>query len=149
MNPMTGLEKIRRLYQDYLTEVERLERERKPGEGLLGMGGGPADNPCHDRFAQDLETELRALSEAHLPPDQVRAVLEYVYHVPLEHRDSKTAYWMLAAVHSLTLDLAGQLAPADAKSLRSQYTRDYPRWERLPAQKRVLSALDAAQKAAQ
>lgn len=144
---MTELERIQRLYQDYLAEVDRLERARKPGEGLLGMGGGPADAPCHDRFAKDLETVLRALSGARLPPDQVRAVLEYIYHIPVEHRDSKTAYWMLAAVHSLTLELAGQLAPADAKALRGQYTRDYPRWERLPAQKRVLSALDAAQKA--
>lgn len=146
MNPMAGLEHIRQLYEDYLTEVARLERERKPGEGLLGMGGGPANDPCHDRFVQDLETQLQALLEARLPSDQVRAVLEYIYHIPVEHRDSRTAYWMLIAVHGLTLDLIGQITSADAQTLWTGYKAAYPRWERLPVQKQVFSALDKARK---
>ena len=35
------------LYESYLEEVERLERERKPGAGYFGLKGGPADDPCH------------------------------------------------------------------------------------------------------
>ena len=51
------LARLETLYGDYLKTVERLERERRPGEGLFGTKG-PADDPCHDRFASDLESLL-------------------------------------------------------------------------------------------
>lgn len=138
---MTELSDIRALYEAYIAEVERLERERKPGEGIFGLKGGPADDPCHDRFVDQLRTLLGAFaSEAH-SPDELRDALSYIYSVPLAHREPRSAYWMLIAVHGLTQALAEKLDPPSAQALRRQYEKDYPRWERLPVQRQLLELL--------
>ena len=51
---MVGLPELQALYQTYLEDAERVERERKPGEGLFGIGKKPSDAPCHERFAADI-----------------------------------------------------------------------------------------------
>lgn len=143
---MEALLRIQHLYTEYLTQVYQLEQNRGMGDGLLGMGKGPADDPCHDRFAELLEAELQAFS-AHIPsPEEVRSVLEYIYRIPLEHRKLRTAYWMLLAVHGLTLSLIDQLSSSAAEELWFWYGKEYPRWDRLPVQKRVLSALNRVRK---
>lgn len=138
---MDALETIQALCQAYLAECARLERERGTWDGLFGMGGGPKNDPCHDAFAHDLDAALRRA--AALPSGEVRPILDYLYRLPLAHRDDQAAYWMLLAVHGLTTELAGGLNRADAAALLAQYRADYPRRERLPAQRRVLDALRA------
>ena len=139
--PMDQPARIRALYEVYIDRVETLERNRKPGEGIFGLKGGPADDPCHDRFAADLEALLGEFARSDPAPAEIRQVLEYMYSVPLAHRDSKTAYWMLIAVHGLALDLAERLPREESAPLRAKYAGDYPRWERLPVQKQTLAAL--------
>ena len=141
---MEPLEGIQALYEAYWEKTKQLERDRKPGQGLLGFGSGPKDDPCHDRFAQDAEAFLKDLETA--PPDQIRDVLAFVYHTPLDHPEPLTAYWMMRAVHGLTLPLIGRLTAEDALALKEVYERDYPRRDRFPAQKKVLSALTRAAK---
>ena len=133
--------RIRALYEAYVDQVETLERNRKFGEGIFGLKGGPADDPCHDRFAADLEALIGEFAQGDPAPAEIRTALEYMYSVPLAHRDSKTAYWMLLAVHGLTLGLAERLPREESAPLRARYAKDYPRWERLPVQKKVLDAL--------
>ena len=76
----------------------------------------------------------------------IRDVLHYIYHAPKEHPEPKSSYWMLVAVHGLTRDLIPLLNPADASALAEDYTALYPRRERFPAQKQVLSALEKTAK---
>ena len=52
------LARLEALYAGYLKTVQELEDNRKLGEGMFGFKGGPADNPCHDRFAEDLRALL-------------------------------------------------------------------------------------------
>lgn len=138
---MTTLDGIRCLYTGYLSEARLVEQERKPTDGLLGFGPKPADAPCHDRFAKDLESLLDAIMEEEPGPALVREVLTYIYRAPLENREPLSAYWMLLAVHGLTVGLIDKLDRADAEKLWKQYQKDYPRWDRLPAQEEVLSLL--------
>lgn len=138
---MEVLEQVRELCGDYLNRCRQLELDRKPGDGLLGMGSGPDKDPCHDAFARELETVLKGAEGR--PSDEIRAALSYLYRIPTENRDNLTAYWMLLAVHGLTVELAAGLNRSDAAALLAEYREEYPRWERLPAQKRVLAALKA------
>lgn len=144
---MSAVDAVRALYEAYIGEAERLERNRKPGDGLMGLSAGPKDDPCHDRFADDLKRLLRDIRAQEPSSGEVREMLSYIYHAPLEHPQPLTVYWMLKAVHGLTVDLAGLLAPADAQCLRDAYVKDYRRWDRLPSQKQALCALDSARKA--
>ena len=139
-----GPEEIRILYREYLALAERLERERKPADGLCGKGREPADDPCHDRFADDLEAALSGFASGSPEPEAVREVLAFIYRAPKEHPEPLSIFWMLKAVHGLTADLIPLLGPDDAVLLCTQYDQDYPRRERLPVQKKVYEALKKA-----
>ena len=141
---MAELSDVRALCEAYIAKVESLEHNRKPGEGIFGLKGGPSDDPCHDRFADELRALLDQYASEEHRPEEVREVLSYIYTVPLAHREPKSAYWMLVAVHGLTLVLVEALDPASAAALRRRYATDYPRWERLPVQKQVLAALNVS-----
>ena len=143
---MTGPAEIRAIYQEYLDEAERVERERKPGDGLFGLGKKPSDDPCHNRFANALETALRDFAACEPDSPRVREVLSHIYRAPAEHREPVSAYWMLCAVHGFTLELTDRLNAADAAALFTSYAKDFPRWERLPVQRQVYAALKRSAK---
>lgn len=131
------LEQVRELYEDYTAEFARLESNRRLGAGMFGLGGGPRDYPCHERFSRALEELLcrAASNEA-----QAEEILEYVYFAPLGRRKD-AVYWMMTAVHGMTLELVGQTSPRGAGQLLARYQEAYPRREWLPVQKKVAAAL--------
>ena len=135
-----AVERIQATYQVYLERMEELEQNRKPGDGLFGLPGGPASDPCQDVFVRELTQALAALAETSAS-EELRQGLEYVYEAPLARREDKTVYWMLAAAHSLTVPHLDKLTPEDAEALYQTYREAYPRRERLPAQKHVLARL--------
>ena len=143
---MSGFDSIRALYDAYIAKAEQLERDRKPGEGLLGLSAGPKDDPCHDRFADELRLLLEDIPAGQPSSREVREMLSYMYRAPLEHRQPQTVYWMLQAVQGMTVGLIDLLTAEDARALRDAYVRDYRRWERLPVQKQALAALERASK---
>ena len=132
--------------EQYLETVRELERNRKPAEGLLGMKGGPADNPCHDRFAEDMKALLCEFESANPPSVDVRLVLEKLYAVPERAVVPKSAYWMLIAVQGLCQELISRLDPQDASAIAKRYAADYRRWERMPVQQKILAALQKQSK---
>ena len=143
---MAGLEEIRRLYGEYLAEAREAEAKLRPLDGVMGFGRKSSDDPCHNRFQEALEAMLRSAAKEGPESAELRAMLSYIYRVPKENREPLATYWMLMAVHGLTSDLIGQLYRENAETLWKEYRAAFPRWERLPAQKKVLSALDAARK---
>lgn len=141
MGLMVGLSDIQALYQAYLEQAKRVEQERKPGEGLFGIGKKPADDPCHERFASELEAMLKTFAGQEPDSAQIREVLLFIYEAPIAHREPASAFWMLYAVHLYTLSLIDALDQQDASSLLAKYKKWFPRWQRLPPQNKVLSAL--------
>ena len=139
---MNWQEQVRSLWEAYIAETERLERDKKPGAGILGLTPGPKDDPCHDRFLFQAQALLGRMAEAAPPSDEVRETLEYIYRAPQNHHEPLTAYWSLQAIHGATAPLAALLSPADARALGDEYRKMYRRWERLPAMKEALTALD-------
>lgn len=137
------LARLERLYGDYLKTVQELEDSRKLGEGMFGLKGGPADNPCHDRFAGDLRALLADFAAQEPDSAEVREVMGWIFDAPKRFPQPKTASWMLLAVHGLTEALTERLSPEDAKALYDDYTRRYRRWERLPNQIELLKKLKA------
>lgn len=135
------LDQIRALYEDYMAEFQQLEENRQLGAGVFGLGNGPRNYPCHERFGRELGLLLKGAGES-LPPEEAARVLEYIYFVPQAREGRQDAvYWMLTAVHSMTEELAGRLSPEDAAGLLARYEAAYPRRKRLPAQNKVVTAL--------
>ena len=140
---------LRERYRAYEAEVEELERNRKPFEGILGMKGGPADNPCHDRFAEELRAQFADFAASGPDSAEVRSVLDFVYREPLDYPGANCANWMLQAVQSLTKELIPFLTPEDADALAGRFEEDYPSHRRLPVQVELLKLLRKAGTAAQ
>lgn len=138
---MFDISEIYELYSSYIEKVKELERSKKITDGLFGITKGPKDDPCHDVFIKDLEAQITIFASEDPDPEQVCSLLDYMYSIPLKYRDDSMIYWMFAAVHTLAYDLIGHLNPEDAQRLYQQYNENYPRQDRLPAQKKTLKAL--------
>ncbi len=140
-----ALVRLQELYESYLGEVELLEINRKPGAGIFGLKGGPADDPCHDRFAETLRGFYEEFAAQKPESASVKELMAYACTVPTVRREPRTAYWMLIAVQSLTQPLLGLLTPHDAGELAALYEKSYKRRERMPSQIKLIRALrDAA-----
>ncbi len=139
-----ALVRLRELYESNLKEVELLELNRKPGAGIFGLKGGPADDPCHDRFAETLHGFYEGFAAQKPESAAVRELMAYACTLPTVRREPRTAYWMLIAVQSLTQDLIGLLTPSDAGELAALYEKSFRRHERMPSQIKLIRALKAA-----
>ena len=137
----TCLARLEALYRDYIETVRELERNRKIGDGLFGLRPGPADDPCHDRFAAELDALLRDFAAASPGSEDCAAVLRYLFTAPEAWRELKSAYWMLIAVQGLGAGLIERLNAADAGELEALYAARWPRRERLPVQTQILKQL--------
>ena len=135
------LARLEALYRDYISTVQELEKNRRPGDGLLGLRPGPADDPCHDRFAADLGTLMQACAAAGPDSAECAALLRYLFTAPEAFRELKSAYWMLIAVQGHGACLIGRLSPTDARALAELFASRYPRRERLPVQTQLLKRL--------
>ena len=139
-----ALVRLRELYESYLGEVELLELNRKPGAGIFGLKGGPADDPCHDRFAETLCGFYEGFAAQKPESAAVKELMAYACTLPTVRREPRTAYWMLIAVQSLTQELIGLLTPQDAGELAALYEKSFRRHERMPSQIKLIRALKAA-----
>ena len=126
-------EDLTALYDGYLREAMQAEQEQKPFDGLFGFGKKAADDPCHDRFAANLESWLDAFRGSKPESAELCSVLRTIYFAPKEHPEPGSIYWMLIAVQRLTTGLIPLLRPADAAALAEEYGAAYRRRERRPA----------------
>ena len=141
-----ALVRLQELYESYLGEVELLEINRKPGAGIFGLKGGPADDPCHDRFAETLRGFYEEFAAQKPESASVRELMAYACTVPTVRREPRTAYWMLIAVQSLTQPLLSLLTPQDAGELAALFEKRFRRSERMPVQVRLIKELRARSK---
>ena len=134
------LSRIEALYDAYLLTAAELEKNRKFGDGILGLRPGPADDPCHQRFAEELEA-LRRECAAEASSEEAAEILRLLFDKADDKRMPLSAYWMLIAVQGLGRELIGLLNPGDAAALLTFYRRRYPRRVRLPVQDQILKQL--------
>ena len=135
------LSRLESLYHDYIDTVRELERNRKFGDGLFGIRPGPANDPCHDRFAADAEKLLKEFGDTSPTSEECAALLRYLFTAPEAWRELTCAYWMLIAVQGCGIDLIGYLEPADAQALAELFHAYYPRRDRMPVQTQILKRL--------
>ena len=136
------LSRVEKLYCDYIRKAEELERNRKIGAGLFGLTPGPADDPCHERFARELEELLKACTDSAPASEAAAEILRFQFQAPQAHQEPKSLYWMLIAVQGLGQILAERLNASDAALLADEYGALYPRRLRLPVQKQLLKTLE-------
>lgn len=141
------IERIDKIYAEYVAAVEKIKSECKFTDGLMGFGAREDSYPCHDDFTQKLSDELRIIIQS--APTQIEAaeVLRYIYEAPLNNKERQSVYWMMMAVHSLTECLFPLISDELAIELAGWYAQLYQPHERLPVQNKILKALRSRSKA--
>jgi len=145
MNVENCLARMDRVIGDYLADAEKLERNRKPSE-LFGLKFGPADDPLHARFAEDMAALLSDFAAEKPDSAALRPVLEKLFGAAGQHPEPRSAAWMLIAVQGLARELIPALSREDAAALAKDYESAWPRRARLPVQDEVLKILKKAAK---
>ena len=141
------LDELRRACLFYCSEMDRLAQGRK-GFSIFGLGSKLGDDPCNRVFSRDVEQLMEEMAQDEdAASEEIRECLEYLYHLPMEHKRPAAAHWMLRAVQNFTLPLAERLSPSDAAAVRARYEKDYPKRDRLPVQEKLLAALQRAEEA--
>ncbi len=133
--------RIDEIYAEYVAAVKKIRSKRKFTDGLMGFGAREDSFPCHNEFIDKLEDELNKIASSTPAQTEVADVLRYVYEAPLNNKDCQSAYWMMMAAHSLTECLFHLISDEQALELAKWYAEAYPKRERLPAQDKVLKAL--------
>lgn len=136
-----ALARLRALYEAYLDKTAAVERSQKFGAGWFGLKGGVADDPCHDRFAVELQAYFASLAASGAESAALREIMEYVVAAPQKMDAPRAAYWMLIAVQGLTRPLLPLLSTADAGAVGAHLEKLFPRSKRLPVQDELLRAL--------
>ncbi len=127
--------------QRYCSDLERVLRNSRPGDGLWGLGNDPKKHPCHMAFYEAVEESLSGAPS--LPEAELDRVVTLVLGLDEAHPEQpEQARLMLQAVQGLTLPLLPRLSRTCAGELAQWYAQRYPRRIRLPNQSRVLRALE-------
>ncbi|HNX64517.1 MAG TPA: hypothetical protein PKI60_04935 [Oscillospiraceae bacterium] len=131
------------IYDEYVAAVKKYKSERKFTDGLMGFGTKEDSFPCHNDFVQKLSDELNIIAQSGSTQEEADEVLRFIYEAPLNNKKYQSAYWMMMAVHSLTEGLFPLISDEQAAELAKWYAEIYPPYDRLPAQIKILKALQS------
>ena len=135
---------LSRAFADYRQDIEDFEHKSKPTDGLFGFGRSLQNDACNDRFDKHVEQAVTDLVSAGPSPEDAERAIRMILS-----QDTRAwplaAQWMLRAVERHCIPLTPFLTPAAAATLQKEYAGRYRPWDRLPAQKQLLQALNKAQ----
>ena len=140
---MKASEEFQRVLAAYQEDLQRLADSLRPGDGILGFGRKPGDDPCHERF--DEETAKLAESWAQPSSDREEAaeLARRILRCDQELTLPVYAQVMLIAIQRHVLLLIPRLTEPEAREIRLWFEKQYPYFRRVPVQQEILKALKA------
>lgn len=139
---MTYKSDMQRIYNAYIEDTIHMEADRSL-DGILGGNMPGGGDPRNNRFTERIEQLVNSMASGAPTSGETFEALQYMYDIPLAHKNNKTAYWLLLAVHGLTDKLIPFLSQECAVVLFHNYSAAYTSKTRLPVQKRVFKLLQA------
>lgn len=135
---MSPIATLRGIYAEYLEQVDQLMKDKKPADGLFGLGDAPQHAPCHALFDQQVELACQQMA-----PDaaELTEVVTLLLRAEKDHPAPDCAAWMMIAAQRHSLSLISGLSREAAADLLKWYTAAYPVFRRLPVQKEVIRQL--------
>ena len=130
------------ILEKYRQDLQKLESESRPGDGLFGFGRKKEDHPCHtamDQAAEALCTRLAGDPEADSQEASglLRLLLEAASACPWPDH----ARWMLIAAQRHGMLLVPRLSPEDAEDIAGRFAAAVNRRDRVPVQETLMKAL--------
>ena len=143
MDEMTEFQAI---LQEYGEDVKKLEKVKRPMDGLFGLGKSPAMDSCHERMDQRLEALVKRAcgleeGEAGADPRTADALAGALLRADKEAELPQYAHLALTAAQRHCLPLISRMSAQGKKELCAWFEKAYPRYARFPVQKDILKAL--------
>ncbi len=137
---MSAATEVRRRIDAYLDEIDQIIAQSKPGQGLFGFGTSPKNDPCNERFLTGMQSWFEQFALTAPLSDETEEVMEVVFTAQEERRQD-FVFFMLSAIHGMTIPLIDCLSPDAAERLAAAYERRIPRTQRMPVQLKLLDDL--------
>ena len=128
---------IKFIIEDYLEKVDNAISAARPADGLFGFSKGPKDDPCHQKFYDDIEKAVSQIKSS----DEAYAVADELLRAESSYSCPQMASLMLTAVQGHVINLVPLLNAEQKNSLRIYFDESIPRWKRLPVQKKLYQLL--------
>lgn len=126
---------LRRITEDYIAEAEAVQKKSGPFAGIMGFGGGLANDACHEKY-------YNAMAEA-LKDDSIDAyaAVKFLLGADEEYSVPNAVKCMLTAIQGLALPLVRKLGAEQKEEFRVFFDEKIPKRKRLPNQREVYQAL--------
>ena len=134
------------ILETYRIAVEQVEKNKKPYDGLLGMGRKPSDDVCHEQMDRAVGALMRRAAGEEEETEGadaagMDALLFALMRAAKEYRGPEYARIALTAAQRHGIGLIPSMSAEGRKTLHDWYNRTYPRRMRFPIQKQIMDAL--------
>ncbi len=136
------LDRLREILGVYEEELSVADRNRKPASGLLGIGPGPGDDPCHDRLDQAVASLVGDMLRDSAGASETGPVVSALLRAESEGGWPEPARLMLLAIQRHAIPLIPVLERNTREELYAWYEKRHPRSRRFPLQKQILATLE-------
>ena len=140
------MEKLKACYTRYLTEAEKVWKNRSAWDGALGIGSSSKDHPCHIEFYEAVEHWVAELLETAPAQETAEAAMALVLQTSEQYK-GQFPYWTLFAAHGLMRPLVALISPRFAGEMRAWYDEKILRRDRLPVHKELYKLLKKRERA--
>ena len=140
---MSYTDEFRGILAIYNEEVNKVQKERKFFDGVLGMGNHPGYAACHENMDRAVEELCQRAMEENDSEEKAK-LSEAVLQAESRWEGPGYARLMLAAIQRHVRPLIFCLDRADRNRLAVWYEKQYPKRKRLPIQDEIAAELKKA-----
>ena len=137
---MASTDELRGILAVYSEEVNKVQKQRRLFDGVLGMGNHPGYAACHENMDRAVEELCRRTMEED-DPEETAKLSEAVFQAASRWEGPEYACLMLMAIQRHVLPLISCLDPSDRERLAVWYEKQYPKRKRLPVQNEIAAKL--------
>lgn len=134
------MQQLKVRYEAYVAEAIEIRKKAGPLAGILGLGGGPQDNPRHIVFYEDVQKWVSNFLGDNPGRAAREEAVRFILCAPVEVGQADS-YGMMYAAHGLVRELIPGLSAECCARLQEFYDDHYPKRERMPVQKEVYKLL--------
>ena len=142
---MKASEEFQSILSAYQEDLNALAKSLRPGDGVFGFGRKPGEDPCHERFDEQVSELAKTWAQPDRERDEAAELTRGMLRCDGELTLPVYAQGMLIAIQRHTLSLIPRLTEEEAREIRLWYEKQYPFYRRVPIQKDVLRALKSAE----
>ena len=134
------MQQLKERYASYVAEAIEIRKKAGPLAGILGLGGGPQDNPRHILFYEDVQKWVANFQKGNPDAAAREEAVRFILCAPVEVGQADS-YGMMYAAHGLVRELIPGLTSECCAQLQKFYDNHYPKRDRMPVQTEVYKLL--------